>query len=122
MSFYQKLGFAVVAEGTFEKGQPIIMQHEAGIVLNLLGPAVGEDENVLMDVKPKRAGYTHMSLRVASLDDALAFMEKEGIEITERFSFKDLNAFFIRDPDRNVIEFDWYPGRQPEARGEPDHP
>ena len=31
-----------------------------------------------------------------------------GIEITGSFSFGDMSAIFIRDPDRNVIELDAY--------------
>ena len=43
------------------------------------------------------------------------------VEITGQFSFKDLSACFIRDPDRNVIEFDAYPGAEPTTReGKPD--
>ena len=30
--------------------------------------------------------------------------------------FKDMNAIFIRDPDRNVIELDEYPGDDPASR------
>jgi len=32
----------------------------------------------------------------------------QGIEITGSFSFKNMSAIFIRDPDRNVIELDSY--------------
>jgi hypothetical protein len=64
-------------------------------------------------------------LKVASLADAEAILAERGIEITGRFSFKDMNAIFVRDPDRNVIEFDEYPGDDPASRhGAPggEHP
>ncbi len=117
VAFYEQLGFKVMAEGVFEKGQPIIMEHPSGVVINLLGPAnAGAGSNVLMDVEDKHAGYTHIALRAASLEETKAFLEERGIEITETMAFKDLRAVFVRDPDRNVIEFDHYPGAQPEAR------
>lgn len=45
-----------------------------------------------------------------------AYLAEQGIEITSRFTFKDMKSIFIRDPDRNVIEFDEYPGDNPESR------
>ena len=78
-----------------------------------------------MDIGRKYAGYTHIALKVASLADAEAILAERGIEITGRFSFKDMNAIFIRDPDRNVIEFDEYSGDDPASRhGAPggEHP
>jgi len=125
--FYELLGFKLITDIGFEKGHPIIMQHESGIVLNLLGPGTPhEQRNVLMDIEAKYPGYTHMALRVGSLDAAKAFFKENGIAITGSFSFKDLSAIFVRDPDGNVIEFDEYGGEEPETRkdspGYSDHP
>ncbi len=93
------------------------MRHPCGVVLNLLGPSSEDkDENVLMDIDRKYAGYTHVALKVDSLLDTEAVLAEKGIAITGRFSFKDLSAIFIRDPDRNVIELDAYPGEDPAAR------
>ena len=115
--FYELLGFKLITDIGFEKGHPIIMQHASGIVLNLLGPGTPhEDRNVLMDIETKYPGYTHMALRVGSLEDAKAFFAENGMELTGSFSFKDLSAVFIRDPDGNVIEFDEYAGDEPETR------
>ena len=115
--FYEVLGFELIVDTGFEKGHPIMMRHPSGIVLNLLGPSTVEvDENVLMDVDRKYAGYTHMALKVESLADLEAFLDERSIEITGRFTFKDMNSIFIRDPDRNVIEFDEYPGDDPASR------
>ncbi|MDH3594101.1 MAG: VOC family protein [Rhodospirillales bacterium] len=117
IAFYEDLGFALIVDTGFEKGHPIIMRHPSGIVLNLLGPGTEDkDENVLMDVERKYAGYTHMALRIDSLAETEAFLAEKGIEITGRFTFKDMNAIFIRDPDRNVIELDEYPGEDPVSR------
>ena len=56
------------------------------------------------------------------------FCAEKDIAITGQFSFKGLSALFIRDPDRNVIEFDEYAGTEPDTRtggqspGYADHP
>ena len=116
-TFYELLGFELIVDTGFEKGHPIMMRHPSGIVLNLLGPAtVPSEANILMDVSPKYAGYTHMALKVKSLADLEAFLAEHQIAITGRFSFKDMNSLFVRDPDRNVIEFDEYPGDDPASR------
>ena len=109
VAFYELLGFAMIQDAGFEQGHPIIMKHPSGVVLNLLGPAnVPGGSNVLMDIDEKHPGYTHIALTVASSSAAQAFMVEHGIEITGSFHFGDLSAFFIRDPDRNVIELDAY--------------
>ncbi len=120
IDFYAGLGFDLLADAGFDQGHPIFMRHPSGVVINLLGPSSEEkDENILMDVPTKYAGYTHISLKVTSLDELEAFLNEKKIQITGRFTFKDMRALFIRDPDRNVIEFDDYPGGEPEARLDP---
>ncbi len=115
--FYKKFGFELIVDIGFEMGHPIMMRHASGIVLNLLGPSTEQnDENVLMDVDKKYAGYTHMALKVESMSDLESFLNENNINITGRFTFKDMNALFVRDPDRNVIEFDEYPGDDPVSR------
>ncbi|USG61795.1 VOC family protein [Sneathiella marina] len=117
ISFYELLGFKLVIDTGFENGHPIMMEHPSGIVLNLLGPSTSQGEdNILMDISEKHSGYTHMALKISSLPDAESFLNENTIEITGRFSFKDMNAVFIRDPDRNVIELDEYPGDSPASR------
>ena len=109
--FYESLGFEALQDVGFEKGHPVIMKHPSGVVLNLLGPANASDgTNILMDVAEKHPGYTHIALTVTSLDEARNFMKRSGIEITGSFSFKNMSAIFVRDPDRNVIELDAYGG------------
>lgn len=109
IAFYESLGFALSLDAGFEEGHPVIMRHPSGVVLNLLGPATSAGEtNVLMDVADKHPGYTHIALTVSSLEAARDFAAAEGIEITGSFSFGDMSAIFIRDPDRNVIELDAY--------------
>jgi len=124
VSFYENLGFESLMDAGFEQGHPVIMKHPSGVVLNLLGPAnASEGTNILMDVDEKHPGYTHVALTVRSLDAARAFMESNGIAITGSFSFKNMSAFFIRDPDRNVIELDAYGGPETtDTDGYSSHP
>jgi lactoylglutathione lyase len=109
ISFYESLGFGLVTDAGFEEGHPVIMRHPSGVVLNFLGPATtSEDTNVLMDLPKKHPGFTHIALTVSSLASAMRFMADHRIEITGSFSFGEMSAVFIRDPDRNVIELDAY--------------
>tara|TARA_B100000700_G_scaffold287205_1_gene342729 strand:+ start:213 stop:617 length:405 start_codon:yes stop_codon:yes gene_type:complete len=105
IEFYQSLGFELVRDAGFDQGHPVIMRHSSGVTLNLLGPtSEAKDENVLMDIDKRYAGYTHIALRVGSLSETEEILANLGIEITGRFSFGNHSAVFIRDLDRNVIE------------------
>ena len=109
ISFYRTLGFEVTQDTGFEQGHPVVITHPCGVVLNLLGPAnTPPGSNILMDVEQKHPGYTHIALTVSSLTDATELMTSVDIEITGSFSFGNMSAVFIRDPDRNVIELDAY--------------
>jgi len=117
IEFYEVLGFETLADTGFDQGHPVIMQHPSGVVLNLLGPSnTASDTNILMDVDEKYPGITHVSFKVASMDEARSFLKDRGIALTGEFSFKGLHAIFIRDPDRNVIELDAYEGEEPTTR------
>jgi hypothetical protein len=100
------------------------MKHASGVVINLLGPATSSvGENILMDVDAKYAGITHVALTVASLQEAKQFVESIGIAITGSFSFGNMSAIFIRDPDRNVLELDAYGAAEnDDLSGYSDHP
>ena len=107
--FYESLGFAFRGDAGFEEGHPIIMKHPSGVVLNLLGPAnASPGVNILMDVNEKHPGITHVALTVSSLEEVRGTLDQLGIAITGSFSFGNMSALFIRDPDRNVIELDAY--------------
>jgi len=117
IAFYQKLGFELISDSGFEQGHPVIMEHASKVVINLLGPGIShESGNILMDADTKHPGYTHMALKVSSLEKTKEVLAGLGIEITGNFSFKGLSAIFIRDEDRNVIEFDEYEGDEPKTR------
>ena len=117
IAFYECLGFRTLSDMGFEMGRPIIMQHPSGVALNLLGPAdMPNDKNILMDVDERYPGITHVSFKVTSIDEVKRLLAEHHIPLSGHFSFKDLDAVFIRDPDRNVIELDAYRGKKPEAR------
>ena len=109
IAFYELLGFELLSDVGFEKGHPVIMKHASGVVINLLGPATASiGSNILMDVDEKHPGITHVALTVTSLEATKTFLSESNIEITGSFSFGEMSAVFIRDPDRNVIELDAY--------------
>lgn len=123
-AFYELLGFVLKQDTGFEKGHPIVMRHDSGVVLNLLGPSsTSKVENILMDVDEKYTGITHFALTVTTLIEAREFMERNDIAITGSFSFGGMSAIFVRDPDRNVIELDAYDQQGPDdLSGYASHP
>ena len=123
IDFYAVLGFELLNDAGFEQGHPVIMKHPSGVVINLLGPATENgDSNILMDVDEKHPGITHVALTVGSIGHAKSFVGENEIPITGSFSFGDMSAIFIRDPDRNVIELDAYGEEEFEGEGYEQHP
>ena len=98
VSFYESLGFQFETDAGFEDGHPIIMKHQSGVVLNLLGPAnTGIGQNILMDIDAKHPGITHFALTVKSLEEAKESVTKLGIAITGSFSFGGMSAIGSSD-------------------------
>lgn len=105
VSFYELLGFKLIADGGYENGHPLVMLHPSGININLLGPATARaGENVLMDEPEKYPGITHLAVKVKDAEATEAFVVQSGIVITGRREFRGTKTIFIRDPDRNVLE------------------
>lgn len=103
--FYGKLGFEFIAGPVGPEPVAIIL-HPSGINFNLILNASSDSENnVLMDEPIKYAGYTHIALEVSDYDAAISYIQELGIPITGTVEFEGARFFFIRDPDRNVIEF-----------------
>jgi catechol 2,3-dioxygenase-like lactoylglutathione lyase family enzyme len=105
VEFYARFGFAVVYRDQHEP--VVILQNDAGVELNLIVNAVTpfDGKNRLMDVAEKYPGYTHVALRVTSVEEAAADLASWGIPITE--GPKRLGpglSLFVRDPDANVLE------------------
>lgn len=103
--FYQQLGFEFIA-GPIGPEPVAIMEHPSGININfILNADSGCTENVLMDIAAKNTGYTHVALQVTNIESARKIIKELGITITEEVEFEGAQFFFIRDPDKNVIEF-----------------
>ena len=105
--FYEKLGFEFVA-GPLGPEPVAIMEHPSGVNINfILNADSGIKENILMDVPEKHSGYTHMSLDVTDIKAVEAELNKLQIKITEGpITIPDVGVMlFIRDQDKNVIEF-----------------
>ena len=93
------------------------------VVINLLGPATEQgNTNILIDVDRRYPGITHVALTVRSIGHAKSYVDENNIAITGSFSFGNMSAIFIRDPDRNVIELDAYGEDECEGEGYEHHP
>lgn len=107
IGFYEQLGFEIVRVDMKER--VIVLLHSNGVVLNLLDSAIKlhKMRNVLMDERIMYAGYTHIAFRVTDINQAIQYVKVMKIDITEGpVTFGDgKTSIFIRDPDRNVIEF-----------------
>ena len=104
-AFYEKLGFNFIV-GPVGPEPVAIMEHPSGVNINfILNADPACDENVLMDTPIKKTGYTHIALEVTSYELAIKTINELGIGNTEEVEFEGARFFFIRDPDKNVIEF-----------------
>ncbi len=105
VAFYEQFGFRVVYRD--DRDPVVILKTDSGVELNLIvNAAAGFDgKNRLMDVPEKVPGFTHVALRVASIDETVRGLQGAGIGITD--GPRRLGAgtsLFIRDPDANVLE------------------
>lgn len=110
-AFYEKLGFVFDPGEDSPRGRSIGLVNAAGARINLIYNAIESSHggNVLLDIPEKWPGYTHAAFLVDSLDGLVAWLTQEGVPITEGpsvFGHGRRKVCFIRDPDRNVIEFD----------------
>jgi len=112
--FYEQLGFEFLV-GPIGPEPVAIMEHPSGVNINfILNADSGVTNNVLMDISERHPGYTHMALTVTDIEAVQATIEGLGIEITEGpITLPDGGIMlFIRDQDRNVIEFHQDPSDQ----------
>jgi lactoylglutathione lyase len=111
IDFYEKLGFSVIRRDDQE--HVVVLKHNSSVEINLLdsGNDDNEQKNILMDVDRKYPGYTHYAIEVHSVEKAKQHLESIGFSITEGpVTFGDgKRSIFIRDPDKNVIEFTQLP-------------
>ena len=114
-AFYEKLGFVADPDEESPRGKARGFANGHGVRVHLIYNGVPTDGgNVLMDVEPRYPGYTHAAFVVDDMDALVAWFGREGIEITEgpEISGKGRRKVcFIRDPDRNVLEFNQLLGK-----------
>ena len=106
-AFYEKLGFIFIV-GPIGPEPVAIMEHPSGVNINfILNSNSGISHNILMDIPEKHPGYTHVALTVSNIELVETFLKKQEITITEGPITLPNGAvmFFVRDPDKNVIEF-----------------
>jgi lactoylglutathione lyase len=106
-AFYERLGFEFVA-GPIGPEPVAILSHPSGIEINLILNAASSDvPNILMDVSVKHPGYTHIAMAVRDVAAAERALAAQGIALSGGpITFPTgSTSIFIRDPDRNVIEF-----------------
>lgn len=105
-AFYEKLGFEFL-EGPVGPEPVAIMEHPSGVNINfILNAAEPAKENILMDIPVKHSGYTHVALEINDVDAVVAQLKEANIEISEGpVKFPTGTSLFIRDQDRNVLEF-----------------
>lgn len=112
-AFYEKIGFEFI-EGPVGPEPVAIMEHPSGININfILNTNSGSSDNILMDSPVKHSGYTHMALEVTDLEAVKRHLAELNIAVTGGPVILPGGAefIFVRDPDRNVIEFH-QPGNQ----------
>jgi lactoylglutathione lyase len=104
-AFYEQLGFAFVV-GPIGPEPVAILRHPSGVEINLiLNAASASAVNVLMDGPEKHPGYTHVALAITDAEAMRDALARVGIPISGTRGGTPLAAVFVRDPDRNVIEF-----------------
>jgi lactoylglutathione lyase len=106
LRFYELLGFTKTL-GPIGPEPVAILDHPSGVEINLvLNAPNAEEPNVLMDVPDKHPGITHFALLCPDIMAAKARLEAAGIPLSGgpmRLG-PAMQAIFVRDPDRNVIE------------------
>ena len=100
-AFYEQLGF-VFTWGPFGPEPVAAMRHASGLEINfILNAPDAKAPNILMDVREKHAGVTHIALKIDDLVKVEAALGTLGVTITGK---RGNAALFVRDPDGNVIE------------------
>ncbi|WP_312234283.1 VOC family protein [Stutzerimonas nitrititolerans] len=107
MSFYQALGF--VESASFPSFEANEMLSPDGVRINLIfnGARLPDAHNALLDAPVKLPGMTHPAFIVDDLQALEAWLDEQGIVVTEgpHPIGPRRVALFIRDPDGNVLEF-----------------
>ena len=94
--------------GVIFSGQVIKNDNAVEINLVVNGQDIDDGQNILMDVPEKHTGITHLAFRVESIIETLKTLEENDIAISQgpvTFGGDGHVSVFVRDPDRNTLEF-----------------
>ena len=106
LRFYTSLGFKIDEKHSDERVAEMVNRSGIRLALIFNGQKHQTGGNVLMDVPVKYPGYTHAAFVVDKLDDVLAWAKAHAVQITEGpVNWDRRLTCFLRDPDRNVLEF-----------------
>lgn len=103
--FYGKLGWREALDLPEHDANEMV--NDAGVYINLIFNGAKRESNVLLDEDIKLPGVTHAAFVVTDLDDLIAMLTREGIPLSggPLVLAGRRRLIFIRDPDRNVLEF-----------------
>jgi catechol 2,3-dioxygenase-like lactoylglutathione lyase family enzyme len=109
LAFYATLGFYPESEAQADDETAVYIVNSRGTRIHLIcnGAPAPQGRNILMDVPAKWPGVTHPAFVVRRIQDVLDWAGRNGVEITEGPVEWDNRRItcFVRDPDRNVLEF-----------------
>lgn len=110
LAFYERLGFRIDPDEDAPDAKALGLVNGAGARIHLIynAPAVHEDGNLLLDHPVKWPGYTHAAFVVKDMDLLLSRLRDWRVDVTEGPMIVGngrRKLCFIRDPDRNVLEF-----------------
>ena len=108
MAFYRLFGFEVIHKA--DNDPVAVVKNADDVELNLVFNANDDNggDNILMDISTKYAGFTHVAFRMNSVLETVQFLRARNIEITQgpvKFGRDGHVSVFVRDPDRNTLEF-----------------
>lgn len=108
--FYAKLGFQPAPGEDEPAAKALGLVNADGTRIHLIynGVELPDGKNVLLDTPVKWPGYTHAAFIVDSIDQFAKWLTDQNIPITEGpvvMGHGRRKVCFIRDLDRNVLEF-----------------
>lgn len=103
--FYEKLGF--IEAHDIPDANANEMVNKNGIYINLIFNGIASSRNVLQDIPVKNCGITHVAFITEDMESLISYLYENDIKITEGpvIYSNRRKVIFIRDPDKNVIEF-----------------
>lgn len=77
--------------------------------------------HILLGTENQPSSQGHMALQVDDAQAARSWMKEKGIDIEEAVLIRGADRFFVRDPDRNLIEIIEWQEAYPDNPVSSDH-